>query len=83
LAKEFQNLGKLEESIEQFNSLIKLNPNYTGTYYHLANSYIELELLEKAKETYLAGIEICKSQNAQHDLAELQNAYQNFLIEFS
>lgn len=61
--------------------LRQIQPSYTATYYHLAEIYQKLGNREQAGEVYQNGINICKEQKAQHALAELQNAYQNFLYE--
>ncbi len=70
-----------EKAVGYLEKICKAEPTYTATYYHLAALYSVLKNKEKAEETYKIGIEICKAQKAQHALAELQNAYQNFLYE--
>ncbi|MFT4737655.1 MAG: tetratricopeptide (TPR) repeat protein [Cyclobacteriaceae bacterium] len=70
-----QSLGLFEELLEKF-------PSYTATYYHAADLYVDLERYEEAKRTYKQGIDILQGLGTdQKALAELQNAYQNFLVE--
>lgn len=70
-----------EKAIEYLVQIYKTQPSYTAIYYHLAELYNVLKNKEKAEEVYKIGIQICREQKEQHALAELQNAYQNFLYE--
>ncbi|MCU0390157.1 MAG: tetratricopeptide repeat protein [Thermoflexibacter sp.] len=70
-----------EKAIDYLEKIRQVQVNYVATYYHLAELYRQTGNTSKAEEVYLAGIQICKEQKAQHALAELQNAYQNFLYE--
>ncbi len=70
-----------EKAIAYLEKICQIEPTYTATYYHLAELYSTLKNKEKAEETYNIGIQICREQKAQHALAELQNAYQNFLYD--
>lgn len=71
-----------EEAILQFEKIITINPGYTALYYHLAETYLETEQIEKARKTYVSGIEIIEKAGDAHALKELKNAYQNFLFEY-
>ncbi len=70
-----------EKAVEYLEKIRQSEPTYTATYYHLAALYSVLQNKEKAEEIYKIGIQICREQKAQHALAELQNAYQNFLYD--
>jgi tetratricopeptide (TPR) repeat protein len=70
-----------EKSVEILEKIANQNPNYTPTYYQLAALYWAKNEIEKAKNTYLKGIEICKIVADHHTLRELQRAYQHFLDE--
>lgn len=70
-----------EKAVEYLEKVRQVEPTYTAIYYHLAALYSGLKNKEKAEETYKIGIQICREQKAQHALAELQNAYQNFLYD--
>lgn len=80
LAMEYKE-EKPEKAVEYLEKVRQTNPNYTATYYHLAALHSVLKNKERAEEIYKIGIQICKEQKAQHALAELQNAYQNFLYD--
>lgn len=69
------------KAVAYLEKLRQIQPTYTATYYHLAEIYQKLDNREQAEEVFQAGIRVCKEQNAQHALAELQNAYQNFLYD--
>ncbi|MGB3464802.1 MAG: tetratricopeptide repeat protein [Cyclobacteriaceae bacterium] len=71
-----------EEAIRQFERIIDIDPGYTPLYYHLAETYLETDQEEKARETYLSGIAILEKTDDHHALKELKNAYQNFLFEY-
>lgn len=71
-----------ETAISYFEKIIEINPGYTALYYHLAESYLEIDRTEKARETYISGIKILEKSDNTHALKELKNAYQNFLFEF-
>lgn len=81
LAMEFGNSGALEEATKILELLRKNDPTYTATYYHLAAYLIELQEKNRAEEVFKEGIEMCKKENAQHHLNELQSAYNNFLYD--
>lgn len=70
-----------EKAVKYLENIRQIEPNYTATYYHLAALYSVLKDKEQAEEIYKVGIQICREQKAQHALAELQNAYQNFLYD--
>jgi len=71
-----------EKAASYFDILLEKHPNYSATYYHAAALFAEMDLIDKAKSTYLKGIEICEAQKEIKALAELKNAYQNFLFEY-
>ncbi len=64
-----------------FNKLLLSFPDYLPTYYLAAEFFIEEEKPELAEDIFKKGITVAKAQNNQKTLAELQNAYQNFLYE--
>lgn len=80
LAMEYKDDAP-EKAVAYLEKIQQIEPTYTPTYYHLADLYKTLNYKEKAAQAYITGIQICKEQKAQHALAELQNAYQNFLYE--
>lgn len=70
------------EAIRHFEILLEKAPSYTALYYHLAETYLDIEEEEKARKTYESGIRILEQTDDHHALKELQNAYRNFLFEY-
>ena len=80
LAIEYQH-EKPETALTYFEQLLAEHENYTGTYYHAANLYLELNRLDEAEVVFKKGTEICRNQNDAHALRELQTAYNNYLLD--
>lgn len=81
LAQEYRKEGELDKAIETFESLRQQNPEYVGLYYHLAQTYVDQDKVDKATFIYSTGIEIAKRIGDQHALSELQNALMNIELE--
>ena len=71
-----------ELAVQYLEELRHKNPDYTALYYHLAELYIVLDKIPKAKTTYENGIDIISKTSDLHALKEIKNAYQNFQFEF-
>ncbi len=69
------------KAFQYFERLLSDFPEYLPTYFHAAGLCAEMEKLTKAQEIYEAGILLAKKNSDQHALSELQNSFQNFLIE--
>ncbi|MEL6534760.1 MAG: tetratricopeptide repeat protein [Bacteroidota bacterium] len=70
-----------EKALEYFSQLRAKFPEYLPTYYVLAELYSELEETELAEEVFKEGIALAEKLRELKALAELKNAYQNFLFE--
>lgn len=81
VAKEYQNLNKLDLAIKYFEQLRASDSDYVGLYYHLAQTYIDAEQNDQAIAIYNEGIATAQKLKDQHALAELQNAKLNFEME--
>lgn len=77
LAQEYFNKGEAAKSIELYEKLLHIHPNYTAAFLHLGNAYLQLQQIDKAIATYEKGIDVCRQQQAHHDLKELQAALNN------
>jgi len=77
LALEYIKQGDAQTGLQYFEGLVLNNPDYVGTYYHLAKLYNQLNRKNDAIACYDKGIVIAKKLNDQHSLAELQNAALN------
>lgn len=78
IALEYIKKGDNENGRSSFETLVKNDPDYVGTYYHLAKLYKKMGLSEEAGNCYKEGIEIATKINDMHALGELKNAYTNF-----
>ena len=81
LAKELENENLIEEAINTYRQLIRIHPNYIGTYYHLAKI---LQINLNTEEAILAiknGIDQAKALKDLHALAELQNLLNDIEME--
>lgn len=77
IAYEYMQLQDFAKSIEFFERLRSLNPQYTGLYYHLGIAYEKAGQPEKGMEIFCKGMEIAAQMKDNHALSELKNIYQN------
>lgn len=80
LALEFRTSNPLQ-ALTYFNKLLNEFKVYLPTYFHAASLHSEMNLIQEARKIYEDGIALAKAQNNSHALKELQNTFQNFLIE--
>ena len=64
-----------------FEQLLLEHPDYVPTYYHAAALYSELDLQDKAEQTYKKGIQKAEKAGEAHALRELKTAYTNWQFE--
>ena len=76
-----KGLDDLDKAKNLYEKLLKLDPEYLGTYYHLAKLFEALESPTEALNIYQLGIEMTSKKNDLHALAELKNAKMNFELE--
>jgi Flp pilus assembly protein TadD len=50
LAMELASCGQCDKAVEEFRSLLSMNPNYPAAYYHLGQSLEKLGRLEDARQ---------------------------------
>ena len=74
LAQEYLKAGDTLEALSFFEGLVRDQPDYVGTYYHLGKLYEALGRSESAADTYRAGIESATQANDSHARSELQGA---------
>lgn len=74
LAQEHRHRGDLAEAIRLFETLVREQPDYVGTYYHLGRVYEDTGRTADALQTYRAGIERATASGDTHARAELQSA---------
>ncbi len=76
LALEYIKLGEKNAAKEQFEQLLNDDPNYVGSYYHIAKLMEDMQDKEAAIQWYEKGMSIAKQLNERHAYNELQSAYE-------
>lgn len=74
LASEYLKTGDEGAALQWFEKLVKEQPGYIGTYYHLGKLYERLGRSGDALRTYERGIEAALSAGDFHALSELRSA---------
>ncbi len=77
LAKEYEKMGEKQKALEQYLAIVKNDPNYVGTYYHLGKLYEQLEEFTTAFQTYKDGMKVTRAAGDQHAFSELAGAKLN------
>lgn len=77
IAKEYEKLTRLDEAFRWYQQLVERDPGYTGTYFHLGKLQEKVGEVEAARQTFQAGIAICRKAGDVHALSELQSALMN------
>ncbi len=77
LALEYIKIGNDEEARKLFNDILKREPTYLGSYYHLGKLLERIGDPEKAMRVYERGMEVAKAANDSHTYNELQAAYED------
>ena len=75
LAIETMNSGNLEEAVQAFRDLLKVDPNYAAGYFQGAQSLEKLGAAwSELKTLYREGIEVTTRTGDMHTRSELQGA---------
>jgi Tfp pilus assembly protein PilF len=74
LALEYIKAEDFEKARNLFESLLDRQPEYLGSYYHLAGLLAKMGEKDQAIGWYEKGIAAAKKAGDQHALRELQNA---------
>ena len=77
LALEYIKVGNDDEARKLFNEILKREPTYIGSYYHLGKTLERLGDLPKALRVYKRGMEVAESASDHHSYTELQAAYED------
>ncbi len=79
LGLEYIKVGDDNTAQHIFETLLTSNPDYVGSYYHLAKVFERLGAESDAIAIYEKGMETAKKMNDNHAYNELKSAYE-FLI---
>jgi Tfp pilus assembly protein PilF len=77
LALEYIKIGNDQEAKKLFNEILKREPDYIGSYYHLGKLLERIGDTKKAVHIYKKGMEVAKEINDRHSFNELQAAYED------
>ena len=83
LALEYIKVGNDEEARKLFNQILKREPTYIGSYYHLGKTLERLGDYPKALKVYERGMEVAKMLEDSHSYTELQAAFEDAEDEYS
>jgi Tfp pilus assembly protein PilF len=74
LALEYVKEGNDQTARSLFEELLRENPGYTGSYYHLGKLLERTNELRAAIDCYGKGLEICSQAGDEHAFNELKAA---------
>ena len=77
LALEYIKVGKDEEARILFDEILKREPTYIGSYYHLGKLLERVGDTPKALRVYKRGMEMAEVAGDRHSYSELQAAYED------
>ena len=77
LGLEYVKKGDLEKAIYSFQKVIDCDPDYVGTYYHLAKTFEKVNKLPDAIRIYESGIGVATKMKDMHARNELQMALED------
>ena len=79
LALEYIKNGDDNEARKLFENILEREPNYVGSYYHLAKLLERTGENEMAVQWYEKGMNAAKEAGDQHSYNELQAAYEDLV----
>ena len=77
LALEYIKIGNNEEARKLFNEILKREPTYIGSYYHLGKLLERVGDSSKALRVYKRGMDVATEMNDNHSYNELESAYED------
>jgi Tfp pilus assembly protein PilF len=79
LALEYVKLGDDQEARKFFENILTTDPNYIGSYYHLAQLLQRIDQREEAIKWYEQGMLKAKEAGDNHAYNELMAAYEDLV----
>ena len=77
LALEYMKVDRYKEARELFNEILRREPTYIGSYFHLGKLLEKTGELSKALQVYQKGMEIAMEVKDYHSYRELDAAYED------
>lgn len=74
LAMEYTNNGQYEQAVEEFQTLIQKDENYSAAYLHGGQALEKLGRIEEARDVYEKGIEASTRKGDLHTRNEIEAA---------
>lgn len=81
LGLEYVKRNEYPSAVQMFENLLTQNPEYVGTYYHLAKTLEKQGNAAEAIKWYLIGMEKAREHKDQHTYNELEAAYEDLTEE--
>jgi len=72
LAMEYANLGKIQEALQEFETLLKGHPDYVAGYFMAAQTLSKANRNDEARKTLQNGISAARRTGNEHALGEMQ-----------
>ena len=79
LALELIKIGEDNQAVSIFTQLLDRQPDYVGSYYHLAKIYERIGQPVKAIEIYEKGMDFAQKAKDHHALNELRMAWEDLV----
>lgn len=74
LAMEYAGRDEYDLALENFHTLLNVNPDYAAAYYQAGQIFIKTGQTEQAKSIFRKGIEVTSRLGNQHAQSELEAA---------
>lgn len=72
LAMEYSNTGEVERALQEFETLLKLNPDYTAAYFMAAQMLARTGRSDEAKKLLTDGIAAAQRARNAHAQSEME-----------
>jgi predicted Zn-dependent protease len=72
LAMEYASSGQIESALQEFSTLLELNPDYTAAYFMSAQTLAGAGRVDEAKTRLRAGIACAERLHDEHARSEMQ-----------
>ena len=71
LAQEYSNSGQIDRAVEEFNTLIAKNPDYTPAYFMAAQALAKASRIDEAKRMLADGVSSARRTGNVHAQSEM------------
>ena len=71
LAQEYSNAGQIDQALQEFETLIEKNPDYTPAYFMAAQALAKASRVDEAKRMLVDGISSARRTGNTHAQSEM------------